>query len=71
MEDVLSCVKQNTQGLTKELTKKTDETQVDLQTVKTSIDTWTRSLKGDIMGTNKDYHEAIVNSRNTSTKSLA
>jgi hypothetical protein len=43
---------------------------MDLQTVKTSIDTSTRSLKGDIMGTNKDYHEAIVNSRNNLHKEL-
>jgi hypothetical protein len=38
---------------------------VNIQTVKTSIDTWTRSLKGDIMDTNKDFfHEATVNTRN-------
>jgi hypothetical protein len=64
VKDVPSCVEQKMQGLRKELTEKIDETQVDLQTVKTSIDTWTRSLKGNIMDTNKDFHEDIVNARN-------
>jgi hypothetical protein len=43
VEDILSCLDQKTQGLYKELTKKTDETQVDLQVVKMSTDTWTGS----------------------------
>jgi glutamine synthetase type III len=37
---------------------------VDLQAVKTSINTWTRSLKGDIMDTKKDFHRSIENTRN-------
>jgi hypothetical protein len=51
MEDVLSCVDQKKQGLCNQLTEKIDETQVDLQAVKTSISTWTGSLKGDITDT--------------------
>jgi hypothetical protein len=38
VEDVLSCVDQKKQGLRKELTEKIEETQVDLQAVKTSVD---------------------------------
>jgi hypothetical protein len=48
VEDVLSCVDQKTQVLHRELTEKIDETQVDLPAAKTSIVTWTRSLKGDV-----------------------
>jgi hypothetical protein len=36
-EDVLSYVDQKTQGLCKELTEKTDETQVNLQAIRTSV----------------------------------
>jgi hypothetical protein len=41
-----------------------DETQVHLQAVKTSIDTWTGSPKRDIMDAKKGFHKAIVNTRN-------
>jgi hypothetical protein len=44
MEDALSCVDQKTQGLRKELSEKIYETQVDLQAVKTSLDTRTKNL---------------------------
>jgi hypothetical protein len=64
VEDILLCVGQKTQDLCKEFIEKIDETQVDLQAVKVSIDTWTRSLKGDIMDTRKDFHKAIENTRN-------
>jgi hypothetical protein len=64
VEDVLLCVNQKTQGLRKEVTEKIDVTQVALQVAKTSIDTWTRSLKGDITDTKKDFHEATANTWN-------
>jgi hypothetical protein len=51
-------------GLCKKLNKTIDETQVDLQAVKMSIDTWTGSLKDDITNTKKDFHEAIASMRN-------
>lgn len=44
MEDVLSYVDQRTQGFRKELTKKIDDTEVALQTVRASVDTRTESL---------------------------
>jgi transcriptional regulator NrdR family protein len=40
VEDVLSCVDQKTQDLHKELNEKIDETWVDFQAVKMSLDTW-------------------------------
>jgi hypothetical protein len=43
---------------------------VDLQPVKTSIDTWTRSLEGDTTETKKDFHEAIANTRKDLHKEL-
>jgi hypothetical protein len=43
VDDVLSCVDQKTQGLPKELCEKIDETQ-DLQAVRASLDTRTKSL---------------------------
>jgi hypothetical protein len=64
VEDDLSCVDQKKQGLHKELTEKIVETQVDLQAVKTSIDTWTGSLKGDITNRKKNFHKATANIRN-------
>jgi hypothetical protein len=64
MEDVLLCVDQKMQGLRKELTKKTDEIQVDLQAVKMSVDMWIGTLKGDIMDTKKDFQKAIENTMN-------
>jgi hypothetical protein len=51
-------------GLHKKLNEKVDETQVDLQTVKAPIDTWSWSLKSEIMDTKKDFHEIIENTRN-------
>jgi hypothetical protein len=41
VEYVLAYVDQKTQGFCKELNKKIDEMQVDLQAVRTSVDTWT------------------------------
>jgi ElaB/YqjD/DUF883 family membrane-anchored ribosome-binding protein len=55
LEDVLACVDQRTQGLCKELKQKIDETKVDLQAVKTSIDTWTGRFKGNITDAMKDF----------------
>jgi hypothetical protein len=55
VEDVLLFVYQKTQGLRKELTEKTNEIQVGLQATEASIDTWTRSLEGDIMDIKKDF----------------
>jgi gas vesicle protein len=52
------------QDIGKELKEKADETQADMQAVKTSIDMWTGSLKSDITDTKKDFHEAIANTRN-------
>jgi actin-like ATPase involved in cell morphogenesis len=60
VENILLSVEQKLQGLCKELTGKIEETQVDLQAVNTSIDTWTRSLKGDITDV-KDFHKSIEN----------
>jgi hypothetical protein len=44
VDDVLAYVGQRTQALRKELIE-IDETQVDLQAVKTSLDTWTKSFQ--------------------------
>jgi hypothetical protein len=65
VEDALSCVDQKTQGLCKGLTEKTTEPQVDLQAVKTSINTWTGSLEGNITVVKKDFHKAIENTRDS------
>jgi hypothetical protein len=70
MENVLLCGDQKMQGLHKELTEKTDETQVDLQAVKTSINMWTGTLKGNIMDTKKVFHKAIENTTNDLHKEL-
>jgi hypothetical protein len=43
-------------GLHKELTEKIDKTQVNLQTVKTSLDTWTKFLVESIADTRKGLH---------------
>jgi hypothetical protein len=64
VEDVLACVDKRTQGLCKELNEKIEETQENLQTVKTSIDTWTGSLKVNITEAKKDFYEAKANTRN-------
>jgi hypothetical protein len=47
------------QGLCKELNKKIGEMQVDLQTVKMSLNTRTKSLQVTLAGTRKDLHEEI------------
>jgi hypothetical protein len=51
VEDVLSCVDQKMKGLRKELTQKTDETQVDSEAIRTSVDTRTNSLLETITDT--------------------
>jgi hypothetical protein len=60
VEDVLSCVDLKTLGLHKELTEKTDKTQVDLQAVKTRVEAGSntstvtlRVVRGDKMGLKK------------------
>jgi hypothetical protein len=69
VEDFLFYVDQKTQGLHKELMEKIDVTQVDLQAVNVSIDTWARCLGGDRTET-KDFHEATANVRNDLHKEL-
>jgi predicted nucleic acid-binding Zn-ribbon protein len=59
VEDVLSCVDQKAQGLHKELSEKIDETQVDLQAIKTSIDMQTRTLPETITNTREHLHEEL------------
>jgi hypothetical protein len=44
VEEILSCVNQKMQGLCEELTEKIGETQVVLQAVRMSHDTWTKTL---------------------------
>jgi hypothetical protein len=44
--------------------EKIDVTQMDLQAVEASIDTWIGSLGSDKMDT-KDFHEATANRRNS------
>jgi hypothetical protein len=58
VEQVRACVDQRKQGLRKDLTKKTDETQVDLQLVLMSIYSCTGSFKDDITDTKNDCHES-------------
>jgi hypothetical protein len=57
MEDVLSCVDQKTQGLQKEMTEKIDETQMDLQAVNTSINTWMKSLQETLADTRNNLYK--------------
>jgi RNase adaptor protein for sRNA GlmZ degradation len=59
VEDVLSCVDQKAQGLHKELAEKIDETQVDLQAIRTSVDMRTRSLLETITDTREHLHEEL------------
>jgi hypothetical protein len=59
VEDVLSCVNQETQGFRKELTEKTDEKQVDLQDIRTSVDTRTKNLLETITDTRDHLHEEL------------
>jgi hypothetical protein len=44
VEDILSCVGQKTEFLCKELIEKIDETQVDLQAIRMSVNMRTKSL---------------------------
>jgi hypothetical protein len=59
MEDVLSCFDKKTQGLRKELTEKTGETQVDLQTIRMSVDTQAKSLLETITDTREHLHKEL------------
>jgi hypothetical protein len=59
MEDVLACVDQRMQGLHKELYKKTDEMQVDLQAGKTSFDMRMKDFLETTVDTTKDLHEEL------------
>jgi ABC-type transporter Mla subunit MlaD len=56
---VLACVDRRTQGLHKELNGKMDGTQVDLQAVRTCLDTQTRSLLETTADMRKDLHEEL------------
>jgi hypothetical protein len=57
VQDVLSCVDHKTQGLRKEMTEKTDETQVSLQAVQTSLYTRTKSLQETLADMKNDFRE--------------
>jgi hypothetical protein len=59
LEDILSCVNQRSQGLCRELNEKMGEMQVDLQTVKMSLNTWTKNLQETLADTRKDLHEEL------------
>jgi hypothetical protein len=56
VEEVLSCVDQETQGLRKELTENIDETQVDLQAIRISVDMRTKSLLETITDIREHFH---------------
>jgi hypothetical protein len=58
VEDVLLCVGQKKQGLRKEQTEKTDKTQVDLEAVKTSLDT-RKTFQGILADTRHNLHEQL------------
>jgi hypothetical protein len=57
--DVLLCVYQKTRDLRKEVTEKTDKTQVDLQAIRTSADVWTKNLLEIITDTTEHLHEEL------------
>jgi hypothetical protein len=59
VEDFLSCVEGKTQVLCKELTEKIDGTQVDLQAIRTSVDTRTKSLLEIITDKREHLHEEL------------
>jgi hypothetical protein len=59
VEDVLSRVDQKKQGLRKELTEKIDETQVNLETIRMSVDTQTKNLLETITDTTERLHETL------------
>jgi calcineurin-like phosphoesterase len=58
VEDILASVNQGTQGLHKELNMKI-ETQLGLQVVTMSLDTWTQHLHEEIMDTKQDLHKEL------------
>lgn len=60
MQDFVSCVDQMMQGHRKELNDMIDETQVDIQAVKTSLDTWTKYLQETITEPGNDLHEMLA-----------
>jgi hypothetical protein len=59
VEDILSCVDQKKQGFRKELVEKIDETQVDLQAIRTSVDTQTKSLLKTITDIRQRLYEKL------------
>jgi uncharacterized protein YtpQ (UPF0354 family) len=59
VEDVLLCVEQKMLDLRKELTEKIDETQVDLQALRASVDTQTKSLLETITDTREHLHKEL------------
>jgi hypothetical protein len=71
--DILSCVVQKAQGLRKELTEKNDETQVDLQAIRTSVDSPTKGLLQTITDTREHLHAEhglMIQSETQMTKTL-
>jgi uncharacterized membrane protein len=64
-------VNRRTQGLFKQLHEKIDETHVDLQEVRMSIDMYMRSPMDNMTQTKKDFHAAIVNTRNNLHEELS
>jgi hypothetical protein len=59
VEDVLACVDQKTQGLSKEVTEKIDETHVDLQAIRSSVDMRTKSLLETIKDAREHLHKEL------------
>jgi hypothetical protein len=57
VEDFLSCIEHMTHCLRKEMTEKTDETQVNLRAEKESLDTRTKILQETLTDTKNDFHE--------------
>jgi hypothetical protein len=73
--NVLSCVDQKTQGLCKELIEKIDKIQVDLQAVKTSLNTRTKGFQVAISTTKADLITDLnlfhIEAQATRTEALA
>jgi hypothetical protein len=61
VEDLSSCDNQKTHILHKELRKKTEEMQVDLQVTRTSVDMRTKSLLEAITDTSAPFHKELHN----------
>jgi RNase adaptor protein for sRNA GlmZ degradation len=59
VEDVLSCADQKTQDLLKQMVEKINESQVDLQAIRTSVDTREKSLFETITDTREHLHEEL------------